>query len=122
MEFKIDENLPIEAAQLLRLAGHSADTVHDEQLTGHPDPDIAAVCRRESRILVTLDLDFADIRVYPPEQYAGVIVLRPRLQAKPDVLSLLKRLVGLLGQQPLEKMLWIVDESRLRVRGNGQND
>jgi uncharacterized protein DUF5615 len=34
MKFKIDENLPIEAAALLREAGHDALTVHDQNLRG----------------------------------------------------------------------------------------
>ena len=34
MKFKIDENLPVEAAELLRDAGHDAHTVGEESLTG----------------------------------------------------------------------------------------
>lgn len=89
MRFKIDENLPVDAAELLRAAGHEADMVHDEHLSGHPDPDIAATCQREQLVLVTLDLDFSDIRAYPPGNYFGIVVLRPRSQAKPFVLALL---------------------------------
>ncbi len=32
MRFKIDENLPVEAAQLLNAAGHEAATIHDQQM------------------------------------------------------------------------------------------
>jgi len=77
MRFKIDENLPVEADQLLVGAGHDAMTVLDQSLGGRPDPDVAAVCQREQRALVTLDLDFSDIRTYPPQDYFGIIVLRP---------------------------------------------
>ncbi|MGH9319373.1 MAG: DUF5615 family PIN-like protein [Vicinamibacteria bacterium] len=34
MKFKVDENLPIELADLLNEAGHNAVTVHDEKLGG----------------------------------------------------------------------------------------
>jgi hypothetical protein len=34
MKFKVDENLPVEAAVLLREAGHDAATVHDQNLRG----------------------------------------------------------------------------------------
>jgi predicted nuclease of predicted toxin-antitoxin system len=40
MKFKVDENLPIEVAALLRDAGHDAVTIHDEQLVGADDDDI----------------------------------------------------------------------------------
>ena len=60
MQFKVDENLPPELADLLAAAGHNASTVESERLSGAADPEIAAVCRQEGRILITLDLDFAD--------------------------------------------------------------
>jgi predicted nuclease of predicted toxin-antitoxin system len=58
---KLDENVPVEAAELVRAAGWNCDTVHDEGLAGEEDPQIAAVCQAERRVLFTLDLDFADI-------------------------------------------------------------
>jgi predicted nuclease of predicted toxin-antitoxin system len=67
MRFKVDENLPIEVAALLRDAGHEADTVMDEGLGGAIDDSIANRCREEDRVVVTLDVDFANIRAYPPE-------------------------------------------------------
>jgi predicted nuclease of predicted toxin-antitoxin system len=122
MRFKLDENMPVEAADVLRAAGHVADTVYEEQLAGHADPEIASACQLEKRTLITQDLDFADIRVYPPDQYAGLIVLRSRSQAKPHVLSLLTRLTAQFAIQPLDKTLWIVDESGIRIRGVADGD
>lgn len=45
MKFKTDENLPLTAADILRRAGHEAETVHDEDLAGEDDPRLAEVCR-----------------------------------------------------------------------------
>lgn len=92
MRFKIDENLPREAAGQLTAAGHDAVTIHDQQLVGQSDPSVASVCQAEQRALVTLDLDFADIRAYPPEDFHGLVVLRPRTQAKGPVLALIGQL------------------------------
>jgi predicted nuclease of predicted toxin-antitoxin system len=86
--FKIDENLPVETAALLRAAGQDAKTVHDEKLTGADDAVLAARVRSEWRVLVTLDLGFSDIRAYPPLDYPGIIVLRSKRQDKPTVLAL----------------------------------
>ncbi len=77
MRAKLDENLPIEAAELLHAAGWECDTVHDEGLAGGDDPNVAAACRADARVLFTLDLDFGDIRAYPPSEYVGIVVLRP---------------------------------------------
>lgn len=117
MMFKVDENLPHEAVAVLAAAGHDVQTVYDEQLNGRPDAEVAAHCQHERRALVTLDLDFSDIRAYPPRDYSGIIVLRPHSQSKRDVLSLLAALVPLLANEPLDGHLWIVSESGVRIRG-----
>ena len=65
MKFKIDENLPVEVAEVLRQAGYEATTVHDQNLAGEIDRTLALVCHSEQRALITLDTDFADV---PPQQ------------------------------------------------------
>jgi predicted nuclease of predicted toxin-antitoxin system len=85
VKFKVDENLPEETAYLLREAGHDASTITAQGIGGDPDPDVASMCRREQRALVTLDRGFADIRTYPPNEYSGLIVLRLNWQDKSHV-------------------------------------
>src|SRR4051812_7284566 len=63
--FKVDENVPREAQALLRGGGHDAQTIHDERLVGYPDASILNACLNEDRVLITLDLDFADIKAVP---------------------------------------------------------
>ncbi len=115
-KFKIDENLPTEVATLLAGAGHDAVTVPQQRLGGQPDPNIAQVCQHESRAMVTLDLDFADIRAYPPADYAGIVVLRLHQLDKVRILSVVQRVLPLLHQEPLTGKLWIVDDSSVRIR------
>jgi predicted nuclease of predicted toxin-antitoxin system len=117
MKFKIDENLPVEGAELLRQAGYDATTVGEQHLEGENDVHIASVCQQEERALVTLDTDFADIRAYPPEEYSGLVVLRLKRQDKPLVLEIMVRLVPVFAREPLEHHLWIVEEKRIRIRG-----
>lgn len=117
MRFKLDENLPMEVADLLRVAGHAADTVGEERLGGARDPDVAALCLREGRALITLDLDFADIRSYPPARYPGLVVLRLDRQDKRHVLEACSDLADRLSSEPLSGRLWIVEASRIRIHG-----
>ena len=91
LKFKVDENMPVEIAALLVQAGHDALTVPDQQLGGRADPDVANVCQHEGRAVVTLDLHFADIRTYPPANYAGIVVLRLARLDKNQVLSAVQR-------------------------------
>jgi predicted nuclease of predicted toxin-antitoxin system len=116
MRFKTDENLPREVADYLVQSGHDALRVDEEGLAGVADPAVAAVCLVEQRAIVTLDTDFMDVRRFPPEQYAGIIVLRPHRQAVPRILALTHGIVSLLGSEPLLGKLWIVDDGRIRIR------
>jgi len=115
--FKLDENLPAQTASVLRDAGHDTTTVSDQQLAGEADSKVASVCKDEGRVLVTLDLDFADIRLYPPRDYAGIIVLRLARQDKQVVLDAVRRLAPILHEEPLARFLWIVEGNRIRIHG-----
>ncbi len=116
MKFKIDENLPVEIAALLQEAGYDATTVLDQELGESADPRIASVCRNEDRVLVTLNMDFADIRTYPPNQYPGLIVLRLRRQDKPHVIRTFTGLIPVFSTEPLQHRLWIVEDDKIRIR------
>ncbi len=117
MLFKTDENLPVEIAILLADAGHDAKTVTNQGLTGASDDVLFSTCVKERRVLVTLDNDFGDIRVYPYDNNPGIIVLRLRNHGKLHVMDVFRRLLPLIGREPLQAHLWIVEESRVRIRG-----
>ena len=117
MKFKVDENLPAEVVAELRAHTHDALSVESEGLAGKDDSVIAACVQGEARCLITLDLDFGDLRAYPPSDYHGIIVIRSKKQDKATVLSLVKKFVPLLAIESVAKKLWIVEEDRIRIRG-----
>jgi predicted nuclease of predicted toxin-antitoxin system len=116
VKFKVDENLPIELAKMLRQAGHDAMTVLEQQYGGSADIRLATLCQQENRILVTLDMDFADIRTFRPADYPGLMVLRLSRHDKPHVLSVFSRVMQLLPTESLDNTLWIIEENRIRIR------
>jgi predicted nuclease of predicted toxin-antitoxin system len=116
MKFKIDENLPVEVAILLKDSGYDAHTVHDEGMTGANDDKINSRCKSEDRILITLDLDFSDIRNYPPESNPGIIVIRTVKQDKKFILQIISELIFVIKTEPVQQKLWIVEEDKIRVR------
>jgi predicted nuclease of predicted toxin-antitoxin system len=117
--FKIDENLPKDAAEFLRSHGFDTETVREESLAGASDDIIAAAIQREDRILITLDLDFSDIRTYPPALYSGIVVLRSKAQDKIAIMALLRRLLKALENNRPDQALWIVESDRIRYRRSG---
>ena len=112
---KLDENMPDAAAEILRSAGHDVALARDDGLAGQDDDRLGGVAASEGRVLVTLDLDFADIRRHPPAATPGLVVLRLHRQT----LGLMRRaaiaLGDLLTSEPVAGKLWVVDEARVRV-------
>lgn len=116
MRIKLDENLPVEAAVVLRPLGHDVATVDDEDMLGAADDDVLRAATGEGRLLITLDRGFGDIRRHPPGTHAGVIVLRPGDQLASTVTAALRDLVL---AHPLEDMvgcITIVRSGLVRIR------
>lgn len=118
MRFLVDASLPRSAAPVLRELGHEAIDVRDIGLRGASDEVIASHASREAVALITRDFDFADIRNYPPADYAGIVVLDlPNHATAAQVVKALdtfvrtKEWLELLNGRPA-----IVEPSRVRFR------
>jgi predicted nuclease of predicted toxin-antitoxin system len=116
LRFKLDENMPGSAASLLRSAGHDADTVVEEQLAGAIDSEVHRAAYTAERILVTLDLDFADIRTYRPSDGRGVWILRTPSHDVKSLLTVLTRALTVAEVETTTGKLWIVEADRVRIR------
>ena len=112
---KLDENLGRSAASILREAGHQVETVFDEGIASASDSTLLDTCRREGRVLVTLDRDFGNPLVFPPRDYPGIAVLR--ISQKPSwgqISQRLKVLIRALGTRDIHGKLWSVQARGLR--------
>ena len=116
MRFKVDENLPVEIAEDLRLAGHEGDTVTGEGLAGAPDFRILAAAQAEDRVLLTLDKGLADLRTHPPGRYAGIVLFRLRATGRRATREFVRsQLPKILGADPRGHLL-VIGESGIRRR------
>jgi len=115
MKLKLDENLDARLVSVLYRAGHEAATVRDQGLTGVDDQALYAWCKSEGRILVTLDLDFANVLRYPPEPSGGIVVFRGPNDLLPTLRVLTETLIGALAKENPTGQLWIVEPGRVRV-------
>jgi predicted nuclease of predicted toxin-antitoxin system len=91
--------------------------VHDEGLTGAPDPVIVDHARAESRVLVTMDKGIADIRADPATEHAGSILVRPsagsgRQHVRETVMATLPEIVERVDSGSLA----VLTERGLRIR------
>lgn len=117
MRIKVDEDLPLAVARLLREAGYEAETVLEEGLRGWKDPNLWRVVQEESRFLVTADKGFGDIRVFPPGTHAGVLLLRPDEYGIRPLIELTKKVMAMYDLRALAGLLVVVAPRGVRFRG-----
>jgi Domain of unknown function (DUF5615) len=113
---KLDENLPVELLDDLRAAGHDADGLRDEGLIGAPDNVVLDLARRERRVLLTLDKGIADVRAYPPESHAGIVLFRPPAAGRGTTLLFVRRHLASLFERELTGRLLVITEHGMRLR------
>ncbi|MGL5059534.1 MAG: DUF5615 family PIN-like protein [Microcoleus sp.] len=116
MQIKLDENMSLAHAELLRQEGYDCDRVTDEGLSGADDDIVWQQACAEGRFFITLDLEFSDVRRFPPGTHPGILLLRPGSRSRQSVLNVLSRVVS---EQPLEMLqgcLVVADEMQTRIR------
>jgi predicted nuclease of predicted toxin-antitoxin system len=116
MNFFADECVYPSTVAALRSWHHSVETAQDAGLLGQDDPVLLAHAVQRGQILVTNDLDFGDIRHYPPPHHCGVIVLRIRPRTADRVHAVLQRFLETMTQEEMQGTLAIVDAIKYRVR------
>ena len=118
MLFFVDANLPRSVTALLIGLGHQVEFARDAGLGAATDTEIAAHVHKTSAALLTRDLDFSDIRRYPPEGYNGIVVLRlPDDMTAGDIVRVLERFVHEpVFVERLRGRLAIVEPNRVRFR------
>ena len=113
--------MPLDVIDVLENAGHDAHSVYSKGIEGCSDRQLIAKCKKEQRLLITLDNDFSNIFAYPPEKFEGIIVLRVEHQGKRAITALINKLLPVLNasEDNICGNLWIVEENRIRIRGIG---
>jgi len=118
MRFLVDANVPRSAVAALQRFGHHVEFARDIGLAAATDDQIAAHAINTKAAILTRDLDFADIRRYPPNQYEGIVVLRlPDSTVAQEIVNVIERFLMQPGfVEPLAGRLAIVEPERVRFR------
>jgi predicted nuclease of predicted toxin-antitoxin system len=115
VRFLVDENLsPAVVAWLVGL-GHDAVHVRDIAPPGTTDDIVFARARAESRVLVTMDLDFGEIMARRGGTEIAVVLLRLRDTRTARVLARLGDGLAEIAAHT-ENVVVIVEDDRVRVR------
>jgi predicted nuclease of predicted toxin-antitoxin system len=116
MNLKLDENLSRHLKPKLAVLGHDALTAADEGLLSQPDTAIASAASREGRVLLTLDLEFANLRKHPPGSHPGVVLSRPRSFGPMAVNAFVEEFVRTTDLTGFAGCVVVVEPARVRVR------
>lgn len=81
-KFLANENVPADAVEAARNAGHDLAWVHETH-AGAEDDTVLALSLSEGRVLVTFDKDFGEMAFHQGKKAtSGVVLLRPRLRSR----------------------------------------
>jgi predicted nuclease of predicted toxin-antitoxin system len=116
MRLKLDENLSRHLEPLLTALQHDVSTVADEGLLSRADPVIGAAAASEDRVLLTLDIEFGDLRKYPPGSHPGIVVFRGKSFGPRSVNALVEAFVRDTDLSALRGCVVVVEPARVRIR------
>lgn len=116
MKLKLDENLSRHLKQILSSLNHDVTTAADEGLLSQPDTTIASAAKSEDRILLTLDLEFGDLRKYHPGEHPGIILFRPRSFGPLAVNRFVEAFFHETDLKHFTGCVVVVEPSRIRIR------
>lgn len=116
MKFLADMGVAQSTAQALRESGHGVTHLSDLGLGRLSDREILELASREDRVVLTFDLDFADLLAAGLQQHPSVVIFRLRTQTPAAVTTRLLALVGERTRELTDGAIVIVEETRYRLR------
>lgn len=116
MSVLLDHNVPAKFARLLNEWGYEACRLTEHLEADADDVDVIARAQALDAVLLTIDLDFANILDYPPASYSGILVMRYQAVVEDAVTITLHQALDDLYREGLRGKLVIIEPTRYRVR------
>ena len=115
MKIKLDENISRRLKPHLQKEGNDVFTAEEEGLLGKSDVEFETVARSEGMILFTLDLEFADLRKFPPGTHPGIVLFRPQSMGPLATNRFIVNFVKETDITGLSGCIVVVDPTRVRI-------
>lgn len=101
---------------MLRNTGHDALHLRDEGLQRMPDHEIFAKAAAENRIVLTFDLDFAEIAAAAGSQWPSVIIFRLHNARADYVCQRLSAAISVAEEALKAGAIVVLEDTRVRLR------
>ena len=116
MTILLDHCVPHRYLRLIRMWSFPVELMSTHIPADSPDTKVIALAQSLDAVLLTVDLDFANILNYPPGQYGGLIVMRYHVQDESALDATLKQALDDLYRDNLRYSLVIIDSTHYRIR------
>ena len=116
MKFLADMCVDIRVVSWLRENGHDAVHLREQGLHRMPNGEIFEKSIRENRVVITFDLDFAEIAALTKGKKASIILFRLKNKRTPHVIAHLGQVLDEAADALNRGAVVVVEESRHRIR------
>ncbi len=116
MRFLVGAPLPPRLAAVLCEAGHDAVHARDLQMQHASDREILGAAAQQSRVVVTLDLDFAALLATYRADQPSVLILRVGNVTADEMIQAVMGAVATVGMQLRDGTIAVTDGKHVRVR------
>lgn len=116
MKFLADVGISMSTVRTLRQHGYDVVHLREEGLQRLPDSGIMRKSRAEARIVLTFDLDFADLLALGASDSPSVVIFRLRDETPASVNPRLLEVLNERSKELESGALIVVEDSRYRMR------
>jgi len=116
MRFLADMGVSLRVADWLRAQGHDVVHLREQGLQRLPNGEIFRKADSEHRIVLTFDLDFAEILALSGSATVSTVIFRLQNPRAEQVIERLRRVLETSGESLNQGAVVIVEQNRHRVR------
>ena len=116
MKFFLDENMPNSLLKTLKEEGHEVEHAR-KKFSGASDKNIVQYAKRNNFILITRDLEFGSLLIYPKESHFGLIITRlPYYSTAKQITEHVRQFLKSINPEELEGSITILELGKYRIR------
>ncbi len=109
--------MPLSAVEIIRKLGFQAEHARNAGLVGCSDKEIAAYAKKHNAILVTKDIEFGSLLLYPKGSHYGLLILRlPHYFTSKQIMETLEKFLTEIKPTILVNSITVLEIGRYRIR------
>jgi|SRR3989338_3748197 len=117
MKFFFDANIPLSLINSIKLLGHEVAHAREIGLASAPDKEIAEYAKKQKAILLTKDLEFGNLIIYPKNSHYGLFIIRlPYSFTASQFSQIIKDFLTKINPEILMNSITILELGKYRIR------